>query len=68
MGKKVVYDPKVSKARCAKQCMEEVLNFKSQIKFHSDTEDYYTDHRILSHYNLQQFRDYLQTKVKDIDI
>ena len=44
----------------AKICITQILEFKSLLKFHTDTEEIECDHRKLSDYDLQQFWNYLQ--------
>lgn len=63
MGKRLKPDRVNIEEYHAKITMDMILEFKSQLKFETrlDSEQY--DNRKLSDYDLQQFRNYIQTKV-----
>jgi len=61
-GKQWIVDWEQQQDKHANICMDMILEFKSQIKFNSYTEEQECDHRKLADYTLQQFWNYIQRK------
>jgi hypothetical protein len=63
MGRRIKQDKLNRLEYRAEICMDIMIEFRDQIKLESDTDNYYNDHRKLSDYDLQQFRDFVARRV-----
>jgi hypothetical protein len=63
MGRRTKEDKVNREEYRAEICMDIMIEFRDQLKFPTDTEHCYCDHRKLSDYNLQQFRDFVARRV-----
>ena len=63
MGRGAKADKINTKEYHCKICLDKILEFKSQLKLKTDTENIFCDHRKLSDYNLQQFRNFLSKQI-----
>ena len=63
MGRRIKTDKLNRTEYRAEICMDIMIEFRDQIKLWTDTDNYYSDHRKLSDYNLQQFWDFVAKRI-----